>query len=151
MVQGHADIEAEIEKAKKKLDKVNEYIQRQEKVISGKDYQTKVKDSVKELDASKLADTKAEADTIAQLIQKLDKLKAQSTIDVHVLVIGIIYTIKSKLIESSFSTFLSCLLLCPTRPECLHLKRRFDISQNTNVKCSIEMQTEDWRLNPTSS
>jgi len=44
--------------------------------MSSKDYQTKVKDSVKEFDAGKLADTKAEADTITQLIEKLDKLKA---------------------------------------------------------------------------
>jgi len=75
-MQGHANIEAEIEKAKKKLDKINEHIQRQEKSMSGKDYQTKVKDSVKEVDAGKLADSKAEADTITQLIEKLEKLKA---------------------------------------------------------------------------
>ena len=79
ILQGRINIDEEIEKAQKKLDKNAIIIERQEKLMSAKDYKTKVKASVQETEAAKLADAKAESETLSSLIAKLEKLRAWQT------------------------------------------------------------------------
>jgi len=66
----------EIAKAQAKLEKVEGACARQEKLINAADYKAKVKQSVQEADAKKVADLKAEAETLRQVIVKFEGLKA---------------------------------------------------------------------------
>lgn len=76
LVKGRVDVDSEIAKAQAKLVKAEETRARQEKLISSGDYKKKVKQSVQEADAEKIADLKAEAETLRQVIAKFEGLRA---------------------------------------------------------------------------
>ncbi|RPB27171.1 mitochondrial and cytoplasmic valyl-tRNA synthetase [Terfezia boudieri ATCC MYA-4762] len=76
LVKGRVDVDSEISKALAKLSKADEACARQEKLISAADYKKKVKQSIQEADAKKIADLKAEAETLRQVIAKFEGLRA---------------------------------------------------------------------------
>ena len=76
LVKGRVDVDSEIAKAQAKLSKAEEACARQEKLINTEDYKKKVKKSVQEADANKVADLKAEAETLRQVIAKFEGLRA---------------------------------------------------------------------------
>ena len=75
LVKGRVDVDSEISKAQAKLSKAEEACARQEKLIGAADYMKKVKQSVQEADAKKVADLKAEAETLRQVIAKFEGLR----------------------------------------------------------------------------
>ncbi|KAF8539524.1 tRNA synthetases class I-domain-containing protein [Trichophaea hybrida] len=76
MVKGRVNVNAEIEKAQKKISKLEESRKRLEKAMAVKDYQTKVKKDVQELDQRRLVDYEAEEKTLGELIEKFELLRA---------------------------------------------------------------------------
>lgn len=75
MVKGRVDVDAEIGKAQKKIVKLEESRKRLEKAMAVKDYQTKVKLDVQELDRKRLVDYLAEEKTLEELIGKFEQLR----------------------------------------------------------------------------
>ena len=76
-VKGRVDMDAEIAKAQKKLDKARSTIQKQEKILSGPGYQEKVEAAVQEVDKQKLADAKQEEHSFQETIKQFEQLKVE--------------------------------------------------------------------------
>lgn len=74
--QGRVDVDAEIEKARKKIAKTAEFRKRLEKARAVPDYQTKVKAAVQEADKTRLSELVAEGKTLEELIMKFEGLRA---------------------------------------------------------------------------
>lgn len=70
------DVDAEIEKARKKIAKTTEFRKRLEKARAVPDYQTKVKVAVQEADKTRLSEFAAEEKTLEGLIEKFEGLRA---------------------------------------------------------------------------
>lgn len=76
-VKGRVDIDAEIAKAQKKLDKATANAKRQEKIILDPGYKEKVSPAVQESDAAKLAEVKQEATSFQETIKQFEQLKVE--------------------------------------------------------------------------
>lgn len=76
-VKGRVDMDAEISKAKKKLDKASSAVKRQEKTFSDAGYQEKVSAEVREADQAKLADAKQEVKSYEETIKQFEQLKLE--------------------------------------------------------------------------
>lgn len=70
------DVDAEIQRAQKKIAKTTEARLRLEKSRAVPDYQTKVKAAVQEADKQKLVEFAAEEATLQELISKFENLRA---------------------------------------------------------------------------
>ncbi|CCF55985.1 hypothetical protein KAFR_0A05500 [Kazachstania africana CBS 2517] len=75
LVKGHVDIEAEIAKVEKKLEKASKAKQGLEKTINSKDYETKANAQAKEANQTKLDNTTAEIEGLEATIENLKRLK----------------------------------------------------------------------------
>ena len=76
-VKGRVDMDAEIAKAQKKLDKATAAVKRQEKTLSDPIYKEKVSPEVQEADQAKLADAKQEAKSYEETIKQFEQLKLE--------------------------------------------------------------------------
>ncbi|KAH7162730.1 tRNA synthetases class I-domain-containing protein [Dactylonectria estremocensis] len=76
-VKGRVDLDAEIAKAQKKLDKAKSNIQKQEKILQDPGYLEKVSDAVQETDQKKLADAKSELQSFEETIKQFEQLKLE--------------------------------------------------------------------------
>jgi valyl-tRNA synthetase len=76
-VKGRVDMDAEIAKAQKKLDKANTNIQKQEKNFNDPGYQARASAEVREGDQKKLADLKQEARSFEETIKQFEQLKLE--------------------------------------------------------------------------
>lgn len=76
-VKGRVDMDAEIAKAQKKLDKAIANIKKQEKIFLDPSYKEKVSPAVQEADEAKLAEVKQEAKTFEETIQQFQQLKLE--------------------------------------------------------------------------
>jgi valyl-tRNA synthetase len=76
-VKGRVDIDAEIAKAQKKLEKANASVKKQEKTLSDPGYKEKVSAQVQESDLAKLADAKQEAKSYEETIRQFEQLKIE--------------------------------------------------------------------------
>ena len=76
-VKGRVDMDAEIAKAQKKLDKASAAVKRQEKTLSDPVYKEKVSAEVKEADEAKLADAKQEVKSYEETIKQFEQLKLE--------------------------------------------------------------------------
>lgn len=74
-VKGRVDIDAEILKAQKKIDKVKASVQKQEKNLQDPGYKEKVSAEVRELDEKKVADAKQEIESFEETIKQFEQLK----------------------------------------------------------------------------
>ncbi|CCH42403.1 valyl-tRNA synthetase [Wickerhamomyces ciferrii] len=75
LVKGHVDIDAEISKAQKKLDKVQKSKQSIEKIVNSKDYASKANQEAQEQNKTKLENAAAEIEGFEQTIANLERLK----------------------------------------------------------------------------
>ncbi|CCC67713.1 hypothetical protein NCAS_0A11550 [Naumovozyma castellii] len=75
LVKGHIDIEAEIAKVQKKLEKANKSKQNIEQTIGRKDYESKANDQAKEANKVKLENSVAEIEGLEATIENLNRLK----------------------------------------------------------------------------
>lgn len=76
-VKGRVDLDAEIAKAQKKLDKAKSNIQKQEKILNDPGYLEKVSDAVRETDEKRLADAKQELNSFEETIKQFEQLKLE--------------------------------------------------------------------------
>lgn len=75
LVKGHVDIDAEIAKVQKKLEKAKKSKNGIEQTINSKDYETKANAQAKEANKSKLDNTVAEIEGLEATIENLKRLK----------------------------------------------------------------------------
>ncbi|QHS73405.1 valine--tRNA ligase [Saccharomyces paradoxus] len=75
LVKGHVDIDAEIAKVQKKLEKANKSKNGIEQTINSKDYETKANEQAKEANKTKLDNTVAEIEGLEATIENLKRLK----------------------------------------------------------------------------
>ncbi|KJZ73598.1 Valine--tRNA ligase [Hirsutella minnesotensis 3608] len=76
-VKGRVDMDAEIAKAQKKLDKARATAQRQEKLLADPGYKEKVAAEVQEADQQKLADARQEEHSFQETIKQFEQLKLE--------------------------------------------------------------------------
>lgn len=76
-VKGRVDMDAEIVKAQKKLDKAKQSIQRQQKLLADTVYLEKASEAVREADEKKLADAKQELTSFEATIKQFEQLKLE--------------------------------------------------------------------------
>ncbi|KAF4979905.1 hypothetical protein FZEAL_3986 [Fusarium zealandicum] len=76
-VKGRVDLEAEIAKAQKRLDKAKANMQKQEKILNDPSYREKVSDAVRETDEKRLADAKQELHSFEETIKQFEQLKLE--------------------------------------------------------------------------
>lgn len=76
-VKGRVDMDAEIAKAQKRVDKANQNIQRQEKLLADASYKEKASEAVRESDEKKLADSKQEVINYEATIKQFEQLKLE--------------------------------------------------------------------------
>jgi valyl-tRNA synthetase len=76
-VKGRVDMDAEIGKASKKLDKVRGTLEKQQKAISDPKYLEKVSKDVQEADLKRIVDLEAEAKAFEGTIQQFERLKLE--------------------------------------------------------------------------
>lgn len=76
-VKGRVDMDAEIAKAQKKLDKALASVKKQEKIFMDPSYKEKVSPAVQETDEAKLAEVKQEAKVFEETIQQFQQLKLE--------------------------------------------------------------------------
>lgn len=75
MVKGAVDIDSEIKKVTRKLNKAQGTVKNLNKVMSAKDYQSKASESAKEKNTDTLARAKADSESYEATIAMLEKLK----------------------------------------------------------------------------
>lgn len=76
-VKGRVDIDDEISKANKKLDKTRAAIAKQQKLLADTNYQQKVAAALQEADKKKLADLESEAKGFEGTIKQFEGLKLE--------------------------------------------------------------------------
>lgn len=76
-VKGRVDMDAEIAKATKKLDKASAAVKKQEKLLADPAYKEKVSEQVQEADKDRLAQAKQEAKSYEETIQQFEQLKLE--------------------------------------------------------------------------
>jgi valyl-tRNA synthetase len=76
-VKGRVDIDGEIEKASKKLQKTKLSIERQNKILNDDDYQKKVSVELQEVERKKLADLKTEERAFEETVKQFETLKME--------------------------------------------------------------------------
>ncbi|MCJ1252736.1 hypothetical protein MMC24_000542 [Lignoscripta atroalba] len=75
LVKGRVDIEAEIKKAQRKLEKASEGVKRQRGILDDEGYKKKVGDELQEVERRKLRDLEAECREFEESIQQFERLK----------------------------------------------------------------------------
>jgi len=76
-VKGRVDIDAEIGKAKTKLERAEQGIQKQTKLLADPEYGQKVSETVQETDRKKLADLQLQAQSFAETVKQFEHLKLE--------------------------------------------------------------------------
>lgn len=76
-IKGRVDLDAELEKAAKKLDKTKQAADKQRKLVTGSDYVAKVAVATQEADRKRLADLESEEKGFAATIEELKQLKLE--------------------------------------------------------------------------
>lgn len=76
-VKGRVDIDDEITKATKKLEKTRAAITKQQKLIADPGYQEKVAEALQEADRKKLSDLESEAKGFEGTIKQFEDLKLE--------------------------------------------------------------------------
>lgn len=76
-VKGRVDIDGEIEKASKKLDKTRIGIERQRKILDDPAYKEKVSEELQEVERKKLADLESEKNGFEETIKQFEVLKLE--------------------------------------------------------------------------
>ena len=77
LVKGRVDIDQEIEKAKKKLERANEAVKKQKGILGDEGFQKKVAEELKEVERRKLRDAEAEVGVMEASIQQFEVLKLE--------------------------------------------------------------------------
>lgn len=76
-VTGRVDIDSEITKANKKLEKTRAGVQKQKKILDDPNYKTKVSEELQEGEKKRLADLEAEMRGFEETIKQFEQLKLE--------------------------------------------------------------------------
>lgn len=76
-VTGRVDIDNEIAKANKKLQKTHQGIDKQRKILDDPDYKAKVSEALQEVERKRLADLEAEKRGFEETIKQFEQLKLE--------------------------------------------------------------------------
>lgn len=76
-VKGRVDLDGEISKAQKKIDKVKQAIQKQEKLLADPKYLSNASESARETDEKKLADGKSQLKSFEETVKQFEQLKLE--------------------------------------------------------------------------
>lgn len=76
-VTGRVDIDNEISKANKKLQKTQQGIDKQRKILDDPDYKAKVSEALQEVERKRLADLEAEQRGFEETIKQFEQLKLE--------------------------------------------------------------------------
>ena len=76
-MKGRVDIDGEISKASKKLEKTKMGIERQKKILGDKGYKEKVSEELQEVERRKLGDLEAESRGFEETIRQFEGLKLE--------------------------------------------------------------------------
>lgn len=76
-MKGRVDIDGEISKASKKLDKTKQSIDKQKKILNDEDYRGKVAKELQEVEERKLADLETERAAFEETIKQFETLKME--------------------------------------------------------------------------
>jgi len=76
-VKGRVDIDGEIAKARKKLEKTKMGIERQKKILGDEGYKEKVSAELQDVEKRKLGDLEAEANGFEETIKQFEGLKLE--------------------------------------------------------------------------
>lgn len=76
-VKGRVDLDAEIAKAQKKMDKSQMSVQKQEKILLDPTYKEKVSATVRQADEQRLADAQQEVASFQETIKQFEQLKLE--------------------------------------------------------------------------
>ena len=74
-IKGRIDVDKEITKAKTRLQKADEAIQKQRKILGAGDFEEKVSEAVKEIEREKLKAAETESKNLERSIEQFEKLK----------------------------------------------------------------------------
>ena len=74
-MQGRVDIDAEIQKAKAKVQRASDAASKQQKILNDPAYQQKVSEALQEVERKRLADFEAEMRNFEESIQQFERLK----------------------------------------------------------------------------
>ncbi|KAL9120281.1 MAG: hypothetical protein Q9187_003160 [Circinaria calcarea] len=77
LVKGRVDIEAEISKAQKKLERASENVRKQRGILDDEGFRSKVADELQEVERRKLRDAEAECREFEESIQQFERLKLE--------------------------------------------------------------------------
>jgi valyl-tRNA synthetase len=76
-VKGRVDIDGEISKAIKKLEKTKQGIEKQKKILGDESYKEKVSEELQEVEKRKLADLETERSAFEETIKQFEVLKLE--------------------------------------------------------------------------
>lgn len=76
-VKGRVDLDAEIAKAQKKMDKSQMSVQKQEKILLDPTYKEKVSATVRQAEEQRLADAQQEVASFQETIKQFEQLKLE--------------------------------------------------------------------------
>lgn len=76
-VKGRVDMDAEIQKASKKLEKTKQGIERQKKILGDEGYKEKVSKELQEVEINKLKDLETERSAFEETIKQFEQLKME--------------------------------------------------------------------------
>lgn len=76
-VKGRVDIDGEIQKASKKLEKIRAGVEKQRKILIDPSYKEKVSEELQNLEKKKLADLEAEQSGFEETIKQFEVLKLE--------------------------------------------------------------------------
>ena len=77
LVKGRVDIDQEIEKARKKLERASETVKKQKGILSDEGYRSKVSEELQEVERKKLKDAEAEVREMETSMQQFERLKLE--------------------------------------------------------------------------
>jgi valyl-tRNA synthetase len=76
-VTGRVDIDNEIAKANKKLQRTRQGVEKQRKILDDPDYKAKVSEALQEVERTRLADLEAEQRGFEETIKQFEQLKLE--------------------------------------------------------------------------
>lgn len=76
-MKGRVDIDGEISKASKKLDKNKQGIERQKKILSDEGFKEKVSKELQAVEEGKLGDLEVERKALEETIKQFEEIKLQ--------------------------------------------------------------------------
>lgn len=77
LVKGRVDIDQEIEKARRKMERAGEVVKKQRGILADEAFQSKVKEDLQEREREKLRDAEKELEEMERSLEEFERLKLE--------------------------------------------------------------------------